>query len=206
VSQTQKVIATMSISLDGVGAGHNQTEERPFGDIEPDVLHRWMFDTPEESRAEIDAIVSAGAYVMGRNMFGPVRGEWAGDWRGWWGPDPPYHRPVFVLTHHPRESLEMEGGTTFHFVTGGIESALQRARDAADDMSVHISGGPTTVNSYLAAGLVDELMLQIVPVVVGHGLRLFDGVGGIRLEQLSARPVSLATHVRYRVVGPRGAG
>lgn len=195
----QSVIGTMSISLDGVAAGHNQTEERPFGDIEPEVLHRWMFETPDESRAEIDAIVSAGAYVMGRNMFGPVRGEWTGDWRGWWGPDPPYHRPVFVLTHHPRDPLEMEGGTTFHFVTEGIEAALDRARAAAGERSVHIAGGPSTVNEYLAAGLVDELMLQIVPVVVGSGLRLFDGVGGIELEQISVRPVSLATHIRYRV-------
>lgn len=198
----QSVIATMSLSLDGVAAGRNQTEERPFGDFEPEVLHRWMFETPDESRAEIDAIVSAGAYVMGRNMFGPIRGEWTGDWRGWWGPNPPYHRPVFVLTHYPRESLEMEEGTTFHFVTDGIEAALDRARDAAGEMPVHIAGGPSTVSEYLAAGLVDELMLQIVPVIIGRGLRPFDGVEAIQLEQLSARPVSLATHVRYRVVGP----
>ena len=200
----QPVIATMSISLDGIGAGHNQSEERPLGDVGTEILHRWMFETPEESRAEMDAIVSAGAYVMGRNMFGPIRGEWTGDWRGWWGPNPPYHRPVFVLTHYPRESLEMDGGTTFHFVTDGIEAALDRARDAAGLMSVHISGGPSTINQYLAAGLVDELMLQIVPVVAGRGLRLFDGVDGIRLEQISARPVSLATHLHYRVLGPLG--
>ena len=197
-----RVIATMSISLDAVGSGHNQTEERPFGDVAPEDLHRWMFDTPDESRAEIDAIVSAGAYIMGRNMFGPVRGEWTGDWRGWWGPNPPYHRPVFVLTHHPRESLEMEGGTTFHFVTDGIHAALERAKDAAGDGTVHIAGGPTTANAYLAAGLVDELMLQISPTVIGGGLRLFDGVGPLELEQISVRPVSLATHVRYRVVRP----
>jgi dihydrofolate reductase len=196
------VIATMSISLDGVGAGHNQTEQRPFGDIDVGVLHRWMFDTPDESQAEIDAIVSAGAYIMGRNMFGPIRGEWTGDWRGWWGPNPPYHAPVFVLTHHARESLEMEGGTTFHFVTDGIEAALERAIEAAGERSVHIAGGPSTAGEYLAAGLVDELMLQIAPVVIGTGLRLFDGVEGLQLEQVSVRPVSLATHVRYRVVGP----
>src|SRR6478736_4344833 len=124
-----RVIATMSISLDGIGAGEKQTEQRPMGDIPDGSLHRWMMDTPEESPDEIAAIVSAGAYIMGRNMFGPVRGEWSGDWRGWWGPNPPYHRPVFVLTHHPREALEMDGGTTFHFVTEGIHVALERARE-----------------------------------------------------------------------------
>lgn len=196
----QTVIATMSISLDGVGAGRNQTQERPFGDVSPETLHRWMFETPEESRAEIDAIVSAGAYIMGRNMFGPVRGEWSGDWRGWWGDEPPYRAPVFVLTHHPRASIVMAGGTTFHFVTDGIEAALERARDAAGDRSIHIAGGPSTTNAYLAAGLVDELMLQISPVIVGEGIRLFDGVGALPLEQVSVRPVSLATHVRYRIL------
>ncbi|GAA1465216.1 dihydrofolate reductase family protein [Microbacterium thalassium] len=193
------VIATMTVSLDGIGAGRNQTEQRPFGDIPEGVLHRWMFETPDESTAEIAAIVDAGAFIMGRNMFGPVRGPWAGDWRGWWGPEPPYHAPVFVLTNHPREPLEMAGGTTFHFVTDGIHAALDRAADAAGDRPVHISGGPTTTNAYLAAGLVDELMLQIAPVVLGDGLRLFDGVGEVDLEQISVRPVSLATHVRYRV-------
>ena len=196
------VIATMSISLDGIGSGRNQTEERPFGDMPDIAVHRWMFDTPDENRAEIDAIVSAGAYVMGRNMFGPIRGEWSGDWRGWWGEDPPYHAPVFVLTHHPRESIEMEGGTTFHFVTEGIEAALERAKDAADDRNVHIAGGVSTINQYLAAGLIDELMLQIAPVMIGEGLRLFDGVGGFELEQIAVRSASLVTHVRYRVLRP----
>ncbi|MEU1970997.1 dihydrofolate reductase family protein [Microbacterium sp. NPDC019599] len=195
---TQPVVATMSISLDGIGAGRNQTEERPFGDM-PDVLHRWMFETPDENRAEIDAIVSAGAYIMGRNMFGPIRGEWDRDWRGWWGQNPPYHAPVFVLTHHPRESIEMEGGTTFHFVTDGIEAALDRARDAAGDRTVHVAGGVSTINQYLAAGLLDELMLQISPVLIGDGLRLFEDVGGYELDLVSTRGASLATHVRYRV-------
>src|SRR6187401_3518106 len=102
------VVCTMSISIDGYGTGPNQTEERPFGDIPEDILHRWMVDTPEESPREMEAILGAGAYVMGRNMFGPVRGEWTGDWRGWWGPNPPYHSPVFVLTNHAREPLAME--------------------------------------------------------------------------------------------------
>jgi dihydrofolate reductase len=195
-----KVVATMSISLDGFGSGRNQTEERPFGDMDHGTVHRWMFDTPDENRAEMEAIVSAGAYVMGRNMFGPIRGGWDRDWRGWWGENPPYHAPVFVLTHHPRDSIRMEGGTTFHFVTEGIEAALQRANDAAGDREVHIAGGVSTINQYLAAGLIDELMLQIAPVVVGEGLRLFEGVGGFELEQIASRGVSLATHLRYRVV------
>ena len=194
------VVATMSISLDGVGSGHRQTEERPFGDVPEGALHRWMFETPDENRAEIDAIVAAGAFIMGRNMFGPVRGEWDRDWRGWWGPNPPYHRPVFVLTHHPRTSLEMEGGTTFHFVTDGIHAALERAREAAGDLDVHVAGGPSTTNAYLAAGLVDQIALQISPSIVGGGLRLFEGVGPLRLQQLSGRSASLVTHVRYRVL------
>jgi len=194
------VVATMSISLDGIGSGHHQTEERPFGDVPEGALHRWMFETPDENRAEIDAIVAAGAFIMGRNMFGPVRGEWDRDWRGWWGPNPPYHRPVFVLTHFAREPLVMEGGTTFHFVTDGIHAALDRAKDAAGDLPVHIAGGPSTTNAYLAAGLVDELALQISPSILGDGLRLFDGVGPLRLEQTSGRAASLVTHVRYRVL------
>ncbi len=194
------VVATMSISLDGFGAGDNQTEERPFGDVPAELLHRWMFEDEGESTDEIEAILAAGAYVMGRNMFGPVRGEWHGDWRGWWGDDPPYHRPVFVLTHHDRPPLEMEGGTTFHFVTDGILSALEQARAAAGELPVHVAGGPSTVNEYLGAGLVDELRLQIVPAVLGEGKRLFDGVPLFALEQISSRAVSLCTHVHYRVI------
>ncbi|MGN6221572.1 MAG: dihydrofolate reductase family protein [Microbacterium sp.] len=194
------VVATMSISLDGIGSGHHQTEQRPFGDVPEGALHRWMFETPEENRPEIDAIVAAGAFIMGRNMFGPVRGEWDRDWRGWWGPNPPYHRPVFVLTHFAHEPLVMEGGTTFHFVTDGIHAALERAKEAAGDLPVHIAGGPTTTNEYLAAGLVDELALQVSPSILGDGLRLFDGVGPLRLEQIAGRSTSLVTHVRYRVL------
>lgn len=193
------VVCTMSISLDGYGAGDNQTAERPFGDIDEEPLHRWMFDSPEESPAEIEAITAAGAFIMGRNMFGPIRGEWSGDWSGWWGPNPPYHRPVFVLTHHPRPPIEMEGGTTFAFVTDGIESALERARAAAGDLPIHIAGGPSTSNQFLAAGLVDELRLQIAPTIIGHGRRLFDGVPSLHLETISVHPVSLTTHVHYRV-------
>jgi dihydrofolate reductase len=199
------VVATMAISLDGYGAGIHQTEQRPFGEVPEDALHRWMFEAPDENRPEIDAIVDAGAFIMGRNMFGPVRGEWDRDWRGWWGRNPPYHRPVFVLTHYPHESIEMNGGTTFHFVTDGIDAALDRARDAAGEREVHVSGGPTTTNAYLAAGLVDELALQISPSIVGGGLRLFDGVGPLRLEQIAGRRTSLVTHVCYRVLPPESA-
>jgi dihydrofolate reductase len=189
----------MSVSLDGYGAGDHQTLEQPLGDIDEEPLHRWMFDTPEENQAEIDAITAAGAFIMGRNMFGPIRGEWSGDWNGWWGPNPPYHRPVFVLTHHPRSPLEMEGGTTFRFVTDGVESALEQARTVADDLPVHIAGGPSTSNQFLAAGLVDELRLQIAPTIIGHGRRLFEGVPSLELETISVRPASLTTHVHYRV-------
>jgi dihydrofolate reductase len=193
------VVCTMSISLDGYGAGDDQTEERPFGDIDQGHLHRWMFETPEENEAERAAITAAGAFIMGRNMFGPVRGGWSREWNGWWGPNPPYHRPVFVLTHHERKPLELEGGTSFTFVTDGIESALEQARAAAGDLPVHVAGGPGTANQYLAAGLVDELRLQIAPVLLGHGRRLFEGVGQIALETVSVRPVPLTTHVHYRV-------
>jgi dihydrofolate reductase len=140
------VVATKSISLDEYGAGPHQSEEQPLGEIAEGALHGWMFDAADENREEIAAITDAGAYVMGRNMFGPVRGEWSGDWRGWWGPNPPYHAPVFVLTHHPREPLEREAVTTFHVVTDGVGAALARARDAAGDHPVHVAGGPATTN------------------------------------------------------------
>lgn len=196
------VVATMAISVDGIGAGHHQTEERPFGDVPENALHRWMFEAAEENKPEIDNILGAGAYIMGRHMFGPVRGEWDRDWRGWWGPNPPYHAPVFVLTHYPHEPIEMEGGTTFHFVTDGIHAALGRAREVAGDRPIHVAGGPTTTNAFLAAGLVDEMRLNISPSVLGSGLRLLDGVGRLELEQLSGRSTSLVTHVHYRVHYP----
>jgi dihydrofolate reductase len=136
---------------------------------------------------------------MGRNMFGPVRGEWNLDWTGWWGEDPPYHAPVFVLTHHPREPLAMQGGTTFTFVTDGIRSALDQARKAAGDRDVSIAGGAATVNQYLAAGLIDELHTHVTPVTLGAGERLFDGVPPMQLDLLDVRPASLVTHVSYRL-------
>ncbi|MBX3195417.1 MAG: dihydrofolate reductase [Microbacteriaceae bacterium] len=162
--------------------------------------HRWQFEAADENRAELDAIVDAGAFVMGRNMFAPGRGEWDLDWRGWWGEDPPYHGPVFVLTHFPRAPLEMEGGNVFHFVTDGIESAFRQAREAAGDRDISIAGGASTVNQFLAAGLLDELRLHIAPLTLGAGERLFDGVPPLRLEQVSTRQTSLVTHITYRVI------
>jgi dihydrofolate reductase len=192
----------ISISVDGYAAGPNQTEEHPFGDgLEDEQLHRWMVEEAEQHAAVLDGIVTAGAFVMGRNMFGPVRGDWDRDWRGWWGENPPYHGPVFVLTHYPREPLEMQGGTTYTFVTDGIESALAQARAAAGDADVSIAGGAATVNQYLAAGLLDELRLHVAPMVLGAGERLFDGVAGVDLEPIEAPENSpLVTHLYYRVV------
>ncbi len=160
-----------------------------------------MFEHGDDHRAEIDAIVAAKAYIMGRNMFGPVRGEWTRDWRGWWGPEPPYHAPVFVLTHHPREPVRMAGGTTFTFVTDGIESAFARARDAAGDGDISIAGGADTLNQFLAAGLLDVLRLHVVPVTLGltgrtDVVRLFDGVPPLQLETTQVRTTP-AGHARH---------
>jgi dihydrofolate reductase len=198
------VVCDITVSADGYTAGLNQTEERPFGDDggdgTGDRLHAWMFDTPEESRAEVDRFLSAGSFIMGRNMFGPIRGAWDRTWNGWWGQDPPFHAPVFVLTHHEREPQPMDGGTTYHFVTDGLESALEQARTAAGAGDVLIAGGANTINQYLAAGLVDEVRLHIVPLILGAGTRLFEGVAPLNLEQVAARPATLVTHVTYRVV------
>ncbi|HEX2402148.1 MAG TPA: dihydrofolate reductase family protein [Mycobacterium sp.] len=158
-----------------------------------------MLDHAEENRAEIDAITSAGAYIMGRNMFGPGRGEWDLEWKGWWGPEPPYHAPVFVLTHHPREPLEMDGGTTFTFVTDGPASALAQARAAAGDRQVAIAGGAATLNQYLSRGAVDELRLHVVPITLGAGERVFDGVGGLTLDIDRVRPTQQVVHVTLRL-------
>src|SRR5258708_11776662 len=152
-----RVTCDLTISADGYSAGSTQTEERPFGDDGGDgrgsSLHAGMFDASDDNRAEIDLTTAANAFIMGRNMFGPVRGGWDRKWNGWWGDDPPFHAPVFVLTHHEREPQPMAGGTTYYFVTDGIESALTQARAAAGDGDVSIHGGATTINQYLAAGL-----------------------------------------------------
>ena len=209
-----KLRFNISMSLDGYVAGPCQSLENPLGEGGMD-LHEWAFatltfqadhgtDGVGETGLDDDHAArwneNIGATIMGRNMFGPVRGSWGDDaWNGWWGDDPPYHTPVFVLTHHPREPVEMQGGTTFHFVTEGIEAALERARAAAGDLPVHVAGGPGTANQCLAAGLVDELRLNIAPVILGAGERLFEGVPLLELEQQSSRGVALATHVHYRV-------
>jgi dihydrofolate reductase len=199
-----RVICDITISADGYSAGLNQREDRPFGDDGGDgwgsKLHEWLVETPEENRAETDQMTAARAFIMGRNMFGPIRGEWNRAWNGGWGDDPPFHAPVFVLTHHAREPQPMEGGTTYHFVTDGIESALAQARAAAGDGDVAVQGGATTVNQYLAAGLIDELRLHIAPLTLGAGTRLFEGVPPLKLEQVKARAARLVTHVTYRVL------
>jgi dihydrofolate reductase len=199
-SEMAKVTCDMAVSVDGFVAGPNQSLDKPFGDGVGDRLHRWMFEQPEANAAAIEAIDAPRAYVMGRNMFGPGRGAWDEQWKGWWGDDPPYHAPVFVLTHHPRESLTMLGGTTFTFVTDGIELALAQAREAAGDGDVAIAGGGATVNQYLAEGLIDELRLHVAPVVLGVGERLFDGVGDFDLERVDVSATDLVTHMTYRVI------
>jgi dihydrofolate reductase len=195
-----KVTCDMAMSVDGFVAGPNQRLDAPFGDNVEGRLHRWMFEQADENAAEIQAITGAGAYVMGRNMFGPGRGAWDLEWKGWWGDEPPYHAPVYVLTHNPRPTLPMQGGTTFHFVTDGIESALAQAREAAGGAHVAIAGGAATVNQCLALGAIDELRLHVAPVVLGEGERLFEGVGNFDLEQLELRGTDLVTHLIYRVV------
>lgn len=141
-----KSVGTISMSADGYSAGPNQTEEQPFGDVDESLLHGWMFDTPEENQAEIDAITEAKAFIMGRNMFGPIRREWTGDWKGWVGARAPFHASVFVLTHYPRDPVVMDGGTTFHFVTDGIEAAMAQARAVPGDANVAVIGGASTIN------------------------------------------------------------
>jgi len=194
--------AHLSISLDGFVAGPDQTRDDPLG-VGGLRLHTWHIG-PEAERHPVDAAMTEellrprGAYVMGRNMFGPVRGAWDEDWRGWWGDEPPYHAPVFVLTHHAHDPIEMAGGTTFHFVTDGFDAALARAREAGDG-DVHVAGGAATVRQALVAGELDELVLDLAPVLLGSGERLFDGVADPGLEPVEVLASPQATHVRYRL-------
>lgn len=200
-----RVTIDITISLDGFIAGPNQSVENPIGE-NGDRLHRWMFEAAAKNASELEAITSSGAYIMGRNMFGPIRDEWAlGDdgkieWNGWWGPDPPYHAPVFVLTNHPRAPLVMRGGTTFTFVTEGITQALAQAIASSPDGTVSIAGGASTARQYLQAGLVDALRLHLAPVLLGTGERLFDGLNALNLQPLEARATALVTHLAYRVI------
>ncbi|MDQ5950920.1 MAG: 5-amino-6-(5-phosphoribosylamino)uracil reductase [Patescibacteria group bacterium] len=199
----QKVTSGLTISLDGFGAGVNQSFEHPFGDnFDSELLDRWMFAEPEKNKhkKEIDAILDAGAFIMGSNMFGPKDRRDTAEWKGWWGDDPPYHAPVFVLSHKEREPIEMEGGTTFFFVTDGIESALAKGKEAAGNHDVKIMGGASTINQYLAVGLIDELWVHIVPVTIGEGARLFEGVPNLKLEPIEVSGTSVVTHIRYKVL------
>lgn len=194
----------MSISLDGFVAGPDQSADDPLGKRGKE-LHGWHMGDPRATEADETAaswlMRPRGAYVMGRNMFGPIRGAWDEDWQGWWGPEPPYHAPVYVLTHHEREPLRMEGGTTFHFVTGGFDDAYAQALETAGDRGVDIAGGASTVRQALIAGVVDELALDIAPVLLGSGERIFDGVEAFGMEPVEVLHSPLSTHVRYRRAG-----
>jgi dihydrofolate reductase len=212
----------ISISTDGFVAGPNQSEEHPLGEG-GEGLHEWVVKleawrsshgrsggevNPSSAIVE-EAMENVGAVVMGRNMFGGGPGEWGDDpWNGWWGEEPPFHVPVFVLTHHEREPLRLAGGTTFHFVTDGVESALGQAREAAEGMDVRLGGGAEAAQQYLAAGLIEELQLNIVPVLLGDGARLFENVGAdLELEQDRVVHTPEVTHIRYRVrAGSRPSG
>lgn len=197
---TQTVSAHMMLTLDGFGTGLNQSREKPFGTIDPQQIARWMFKDGENNKEEVAAITDYGAYVMGRNMYAaPGSGPWEDAWTGWWGENPPYHAPVFVLTHYPRPPLQMEGGTVFHFVTEGYDVALKRARDVAGARNVAIAGGVSTLRHYLDAGAVDTLHLKIVPMIAGQGERLWDGMTAT-LEPTGARATRYVTHMDYRVV------
>ena len=195
---------SMSISADGYVAGPDQSEEHPLGVGGIDV-HRWHIgpgsDHPVNQQVMSEMLDGMGATIMGRNMFGPIRGDWAdSDWRGWWGDNPPYHVPTFILTHHARAPIQMEGGTTFHFVTGGIREALERAREAANGKDVRIGGGASTIQQYLRAGLIDELHFAISPVLLGRGERLFEGIDARALGYECVQFVASerATHVVLR--------
>lgn len=206
------------MSRDGYMAGPDQSEENPLG-VGGTALHEWAVELPhfqemhgrdpsgEDESSPSDAVLrestqNVGASLMGRNMFGPIRGDWGDEsWRGWWGDDPPFRTPVFVLTHHHREPIEMENGTTFTFVTDGIGSALEQARAAAADKDVALGGGGATIQQYLAAGLVDELQVHIAPVILGGGVRLFENLGepGPTFEPVRTVHTPEVTHIRYSV-------
>jgi dihydrofolate reductase len=204
------------MSLDGFVAGPNPSEEHPLGEG-GEALHEWVVklaawrkphgreggEVNASTPVMEEALDNVGATIMGRNMFGGGPGPWGEDpWQGWWGDEPPFHTPVFVLTHHEREPLEMKGGTTFTFVTDGIESALAQAKEAAGGEDVSLGGGANVAQQYLAAGLLDELQLNVVPILLGSGTRLFDESGADEaLEQVQVVEAPGVTHLRYRVTG-----
>jgi dihydrofolate reductase len=184
-------VHNFAVSFDGYAAGPDQSVDNPLG-VGGERLHEWVFETRTgramlgeqdgEQGIDDDFMVRGdaeiGATIMGRNMFGPIRGAWGDDqWRGWWGDNPPYHHPVFVITHHPRASISMQGGTTFHFVDG-VDTALERARDAAGDKDIRLGGGVSTIQQFLRAGLIDDLHLAFVPILLRGGERLFDHLDG----------------------------
>jgi len=204
-------VESFTISLDGFGAGPSQMLEHPLG-VGGENLHQWFIPTRTFQQVHGNAdgttgidddfakrgFENVGAWIMGRNMFGPIRGPWPDfNWTGWWGDNPPYHVPVFVLTHHPRPALQMEGNTIFHFVTGGIHEALDRAREAADGKDVRIGGGVDTIRQYLRAALIDELHIAISPIVLGRGERLFEDVDlpALGYECVQTTATEKATHV-----------
>jgi dihydrofolate reductase len=210
-----KLRLSVTMSLDGFVAGPEQSELDPLG-VGGLELHEWVFPLEAFKRmhggegGEVNASsavvderrANVGATIMGRNMFGGGPGPWRSDpWQGWWGDDPPYHHPVFVLTHHAREPLSMKGGTTFHFVNDGIESALAQARDAARGQDISLAGGASAVNQYLAAGVVDEIDLSIAPMILGDGARLFRELerGALKLTQVRAVDAPGVTHIKYKV-------
>ena len=194
----------MSISLDGFVAGPDQSLEHPLGRRGGEV-HAWHLGDERANEADATAVRRLlrprGAYVMGRNMFGPIRGEWDEEWSGWWGPEPPYHAPVFVLTHHARAPIEMEGGTTFHFVTDGFDAAYAQAGETAGADGIDIAGGASTVRQALQAGVIDELWLDIAPVLLGAGETIFGGIAAFDFEPVEVLHSPLATHICYRRTG-----
>jgi dihydrofolate reductase len=204
-------VHAFSISLDGYGAGPDQSRANPLG-AGGEAMHKWAVATrtfsqmsgKEGGTTGVDddfvarGFANIGAWILGRNMFGPVRGPWPDDtWKGWWGDNPPYHCDVFVLTHQPRKPITMEGGTTFHFVTDGIHAALKRATEAANGKDIRIGGGAATIRQYLSAGLVDEMHLAIAPVLLGSGEHLFAGIDALKLGYQCTEHVATpnATHV-----------
>lgn len=208
---TKLRVHNFSISIDGYGAGPDQSLDNPLG-VGGRALHQWFFPTRTFQRmtgrdggatgADDDfaarAFANVGAFILGRNMFGPVRGPWPDDtWKGWWGPNPPYHVPVFVLTNHPRPSIIMDGGTVFHFVVDGINSALMRATEAAKGQDVQIGGGVETIRQYLGAALIDEMHLAISPILLGSGEHLLTGIDTLKLGYQCTEHVATpnATHV-----------
>jgi dihydrofolate reductase len=205
-------VACFAVSLDGYGAGPRQSLENPLG-VGGTELHQWFFPTrtlqkmlfgKDEGTTGIDddfarrGIENLGAWILGRNMFSPGRGAWDEAWKGWWGDNPPYHVPVFVLTHHPRKSIEMEGGTVFHFVTGGIDEALMQAKDAAGEKDVRIGGGAATIRQYVQARLVDEMHLVVSPLVLGSGEHLLSGLdlGALGYRVVEHAMSKAAMHIR----------